>query len=156
MMRGVARIGAVALVAVVALELLAWSVGAVPAQSKGDQQLIVEFDARGDLASMQGFVRYRNCVQSLHPDPVRVESNRYTRVDMLTVWDTPCVSRQEVNWSFKTEPKAARDLPETMDVRLTLDREGAIRVEFLQASKDLRWKSQVLDKHHVRIEITGK
>lgn len=154
MNRVITRIGALVLVAIGTVTLTAGSVGAVVPRQISPPTVTVEFRVLGDLASIEGRLHDFNCVERTQPNPFRISPFVTLRVEVQS-FNSPICVKNEAIWLLVTQPKSGKDAPETMGVRL---RYGARQtaVEFLHASKDLRWSGHVLDDTHVVVEITGK
>jgi hypothetical protein len=154
MNRVLTRFGALALVAIGTVALTAGSLGAVVPRPIGSPDVTVQFDARGDLASIQGQLHDFNCVERVQPNPFKLLNFATVRVEVQS-FNSPVCVKNEAIWLLTTQPKSPKDPPETMGVRL---RYGArpTTVEFLHVSKDLRWTSHVLNDRQVVVQITGK
>ncbi len=147
-------IGVFALVVIGTVAIVAGPGGAVLPRPVGSPDVTVQFDARGDLASIQGQLHDFNCVERVQPNPFKLFSFATVRVEVQS-FNSPVCVKNEAIWLLTTQPKSPNDPPETMGVRL---RYGArpTTVEFLHVSKDLRWTSHVLNDRQVVVEITGK
>jgi hypothetical protein len=150
----ITRIGALTLAAIGMVALTAGSAGAVAPRQISPPTVTVTFIARGDLKSFEGRLHDFNCVERTQPNPFQVRPFDQLRVDVQS-FNSPVCTKNEAIWLLVTRPKSASDPPETMGVRLRYGSRPTT-VEFLHASKDLRWVAHVLDTTHVVVEITGK
>jgi hypothetical protein len=157
MNRVLTRFGALALAAIGTVALTAGALGAVVPRPIGSPDVTVQFDARGDLASIQGQLHDFNCVDSVQPNPFRLfpQSAEFVQVKSFNGPVCEMTGKNEAIWLLTSQPKSPKDPPETMGVRLRYGHRPTT-VEFLHVSKDLRWTSHVLSPTRVEVEITGK
>jgi len=157
MNRVFARIGAVSLVAIATVAILAGPGEAAVPRPSGSSNLQVDFAIRGDLESLRGETRDLRCVDRVQPTFFKLMTFSKQVVEVESSRSASCEKNEViVTWLLTTEAKSSRGPSDAMEVRLRYGTRAQPSVEFLRIGKALEGSSRVLSDSRVAIEITGR